>query len=369
MRESIATYLQGKAMQTITSWAATTAGEAVLARYLTAHETAFPDLVEEVRGLAHGAKVPFNTLFAVNLQNELAHVANHSARRGATKGCSDYHLLKDGVQAWGHNEDGEPDPAISETWYFITSTITPPGGRTQSYTAFTYPGQLAGWAWGFNSHGLSQSVNALWVLSPADPAALLGVSFVARSMLEAESISDAWGRANTPNQGGGQHFNLGSISAACTPTDPCQVSIETAPDGPTMQELHSLPGGWYAHFNQYLHTDRPPLGDYLSSVHRLARSAQLSTRVGSPNSTQGILGVLRDTADPDYPLHRSDTPKDPYITLATALFDLRLNSLMVFIHKPSVLGTDSKIHTPKGSHQTMKPDLQLDLRDPLAWPT
>jgi hypothetical protein len=51
-----------------------------------------------------------------------------------------------------------------------------------AYTAFCYPGCLAGWAWGFNKHGICQSINAL---TSKPRVAGLGASFVSRDVLDA----------------------------------------------------------------------------------------------------------------------------------------------------------------------------------------
>ena len=61
----------------------------------------------------------------------------------------------------------------------------------------------------------------------------------------------------------------------------------------------------YQHFNQYLHTaDIPRISDYESSVHRLARAAQLSTSIDPPTIANDIRSVLSDTADSVYPIYR-----------------------------------------------------------------
>ena len=107
----------------------------MLASYLEVHTKALPDLVDEVRGLSLGASVPFNLLFAINLQSELLQLITPTH---ANTGCSDYHISSPTGQAWAHNEDG---PKSSLT-YMVNSTVA-----GDNYVAFTYPGQLAGWAW------------------------------------------------------------------------------------------------------------------------------------------------------------------------------------------------------------------------------
>lgn len=271
-------------------------------------------------------------------------------------------MLPGGVQAWGHNEDGEPALGASTTTYFVAANITYPNGEfpDSSYFAFTYPGQLSGWAWGFNAHGVSQSINALWDNQP-DGEHMLGVTFISRNVLDASDMQDALKRTRIPYQGGGMHFNLGSATAACTVNDPCQYSVESSPDGTSALNLHTVPGGRYAHFNQYLHSDQPPLGDYESSVHRLARAAALNTRASPPQTTDQMLAVLSDQTDKQYPIHRANTTEDPMVTYTTSLFDLRAKTLQIFTQR----AVDSDYNT---APQPRSADITLSLLRPLDWP-
>ena len=85
-------------------------------------------------------------------------------------------------------------------------------------------------------------------------------------------MENAIERANRDGQDGGSHFNIGSISMKQ------QLSIETSWEGTTVQYLNGMNRNWYAHFNAYLHTDKPPFGDYTSSIHRMARVSTIATR-------------------------------------------------------------------------------------------
>jgi len=139
----------------------------LLQAYLLAHEAVFPEYVDEIRGLAEGSGTDFTLLFALNILNELAGEMKLNQTVPVpmvNKGCTDYHLMlpsagtsdEDGevvVQAWGHNEDGEPASIERETTYLVASNITTPGQPSRTYLAFTYPGRLSGWAWGFNGDG------------------------------------------------------------------------------------------------------------------------------------------------------------------------------------------------------------------------
>merc|ERR1719272_1916136 len=85
---------------------------------------------------------------------------------------------------------------------------------------------MVGWAWGFNSNGMGQSVN---VLFPFDKCRVgLGMNFVARHVLEATSLEDALQRASigAVPHAFGLNFNLGSLGDKGR-----HMMVETSPNG------------------------------------------------------------------------------------------------------------------------------------------
>ena len=64
---------------------------------------------------------------------------------------------------------------------------------------------------------------------------------------------------------------------------------------------------------RYRHTPDVPQRNDPSSVHRLARLKELPT----PTNVTGILKVLGDTGDKQYPFYRTATPPDGAATFAT----------------------------------------------------
>ena len=199
-----------RALKTVEAWAATAAGAAVVARYLAVHEAAVPDLVDEVRGLAEGSGQPFARMFLLNALPELLFEATNATYAAAhgQKSCTDVHLAHGGgpgggpgghttgIQAWGHNEDGEL--SAKDGNFILTARIA---GATHSthYTAFAYVGRLAGWAWGWNAHGVVVSINALSAAPPVSGG--VGVNFVARRVLDAHNVSEAVAFASTAGTG------------------------------------------------------------------------------------------------------------------------------------------------------------------------
>ena len=298
-------------------------GRVLYDHYLQLHARTFPHLVDEVNGTATGAGVPFKSLFALNLEFELAAKGNLSTRFG--KGCSDYHLNDGFVEnsGWGHNEDGSF--ADRDLFYFVSANISSEK-QSASYFAFTYAGRLSGWAWGYNSFGVAITVNGLFV--PKTTPLGLGINFIARDLLSSANTSDAVSRASRPNQDGGSHFNVGDIISRD------QISIETGGGKTTVQQLKN---GVYFHFNAYLHNDRHArAGDYTSSIYRMARASTLTLRPSRPQTIEGVLDVLGDDqGDARYCIYRCNTPLDPYVTYVTVLIDLVKARLSVYADKPS----------------------------------
>ena len=64
--------------------------------------------------------------------------------------------------------------------------------------------------------------------------------------------------------------------------------------------------------HRYLHSDVAQYTDP-SSQHRLARVKQLPP----PTDSAGVISILGDTGDPQYPIFRTATPPDSAATIAT----------------------------------------------------
>jgi hypothetical protein len=52
-----------------------------------------------------------------------------------------------------------------------------------------------------------------------------------------------------------------------------------------------------------------------------------------PTDSAGVLSILGDTRDPQYPIFRTATPPDSAATIATALFDLGTDKKMFYMYR------------------------------------
>jgi isopenicillin-N N-acyltransferase like protein len=107
--------------------------------------TDWPDLVEEIEGLAEGAGVAVEALLAVNARTELMATAGGE--------CSLVGAVQDGACVVVQNWDWHPDLAAS----LVVWTVRQPGGR--SFTTLTEAGMLA--KLGVSSAGLCCGLNFL----------------------------------------------------------------------------------------------------------------------------------------------------------------------------------------------------------------
>ena len=94
----------------------TTSGKDLFAELVKINGNAFPDVLAEYKGIAHGAGVDVTSILVTALATELSYFAvrqqpGAALRVPQLKSCSDFHVLHDGISRWGHNEDETPDQA------------------------------------------------------------------------------------------------------------------------------------------------------------------------------------------------------------------------------------------------------------------
>ena len=217
-----------------------------------------------------------------------------------------------------HNEDGYSRD-VEET-FMIDANVS--GVRRIAFV-YGHDAGLGGWAWGVNSHGVAQSVNALF---PANMTVGIATAFHARHVAGATSLDDAIRRACSLSPAGGQHLNVGSIH------EPAQAMIEVSPQGCDVRTLSPAAGttttvGYHANLyesSKLKGIDADPLAP--SSVHRMRRMAEFAP----PTSTGQLEQIISDTKDRAYPIHRTPRPTDEIETLNSVLFDVAGRAISVW---------------------------------------
>ncbi|ELU14098.1 hypothetical protein CAPTEDRAFT_220846 [Capitella teleta] len=309
-------------------WSQTNAGKKIVTDYLNLMNATHSELLLEIQGMADGASIPFQHLFLMNLRSEVGAILDDGSSKEA-ESCSDVHVnhAESGTVAIGHNEDSSP--LIFDRGYMVNAEIT--GASPHKFTAYAYPGELPGNAFGFNSYGLAITVNALYpkmVLPNRAPR-----NFLTRSVLSAKSLDEAVNISATKGLGGAYAFCVNIVYVKEKKL--IMLSIENAPDSTKKRSfinVHEVKdSSSYFHVNLYrnLEVDQRP-NHITSSKHRTKRIKEFLP----PQTIRDVLKILGDTADGEYPLYRTPLPTDNSSTVATALYDFRGCTLSVFRDNP-----------------------------------
>ena len=280
-------------------------GKTVYTRFLNIHNQAFPDFMEELRGMANGSDCAFDELFIMNLRGE--YVPHPEIFSEA--GCSTCSTVTPGFAAIGHNEDAMA--IFGEHIYFAHVSIT---GEPR-FLSLSYPGFLFGNAMAWNSAGIFFTIN---ILALKQPRMGFGRHFVARSVLRADSMKTAIETARCKNQSSGFNYTIASTDKRRI------VNVETACDSAVVKEI-SRP---YFHTNHY--TELSGI-DHLvtqSSTKRLDRGWEL-IQSNAPACEQNIWDILADQKDERYPICRVADDQSGTATLISLIFNLDTGKLWI----------------------------------------
>ena len=316
---------------------------------ITAVRSSFPQYLEELRGLAAGANVDEETLQILNLENELTTLLRISTSSASpsprlNEDCSD--VLMGNIRALAHNEDGYNE--VGDGAYLLQAKIRDPAFNSHhAFTAYCYPGYVAGIAFGFSDAGLGFSCNAEFPQSVNLDG--IGDAFLSRHVLASSSIDDAIARATSFPAANGHSFNI--ISFPPTTSDSAGrekhhvrvVNIEASANGTSVLpvEVESpssiIKNGVLFHFNEYRHL--PGVNQFIdtSSMERLAVASTLPL----PDSQRSALAILGNHQNPRWPIYRNSHPPDYFSTLATAYFSTTNRTMSVWVRtNPSLSPPD-----------------------------
>jgi isopenicillin-N N-acyltransferase-like protein len=276
------------------------------ARFLSHGEAAFPQFVEEMRGIAAGANVPFDDVWMLNCYEGLLEL--WQPMRGCTSVAVDNDQTANGHVLLAHNEDWSF--ADKGNVYLVHSE--PDDGPP--FLGMTYGPLLVNI--GLNAEGIGVAINSVY---PTDGR--LGVPRIlhSRVVLNARTIGQAIGACVPKGRAGGYHYLLADANGEV-------YSIETSA---TAHSILYGEGGWLAHTNHYLNPALQALevpGTYAGSHVRLNRARRLvRAQLGRVN-LESLQALLRDHVnhpdsicahpDPEEPPHAQD------LTLTSLLMDL-----------------------------------------------
>lgn len=167
----------------------------------------FPEIWEEIEGLAHGLQLPVDDVFLWNCRGDLWAMAPDGCTTVMSNG-------PEGVRIT-HNEDGDPGFAGR-----CGVALVRPEGRP-AFASFVYPGSIPGHSFAVTESGLAMTVNNLRWLD-----AQLGVPrmVLTRAILDMGSVKEAVQLLRETPRAGGFHLAL----AECTGPRPPRVRLVVA---------------------------------------------------------------------------------------------------------------------------------------------
>lgn len=280
-------------------------GRGRIERMLRHARTHFPQLVEELEGMAEALDLPFLKLFAFNCRSEI----NLLAR---ADGCSTIALRKGDRMILVHNKDG----GHQNVGRMYLARVTPPSGMT--FLSFVYPGLLPGNGPGFNAAGIVQTTN---YIEPMGLAGGVPRYFIGRAIMEARNLNEAVRIATMTPRAFSWHFNLASLPERRI------LSLETVAYPEHRNDLLEVEG-LYVHTNHLLHRSlsvdaaggRSYDVPYLSSTIRLNVLGRAIAERGTPNSVEEIISLLSLHEGRPYSPCRHPEKEVHGSTLGTAVF-------------------------------------------------
>ncbi|KAK7358553.1 hypothetical protein VNO77_00486 [Canavalia gladiata] len=275
----------------------------------------FPRYWDELLGTAAGSGVPLLDILLINFRKEiLAFIPKEGAKctnADTSDDCSDVLVVNESMAIAAHNEDA--NVALVGHTYLIKGIL--PNGLF--FVAYTYGGELPSGAFGFNSHGLAFTLNAVPPVEDEIVAGGIGRNFISRDILEATSMDDAMNRIKSSEVSVGHSYNLIETSTRRI------FNVETASRKRiSVYEVGATP---FFHANMYLHLHINQVQDE-NSISRQKRAAVLSKI-----SKEDLLSLLGDMEDKKYPIYMTG----PLLhTLCTAVIDLNKQTLSIIAGNP-----------------------------------
>lgn len=280
----------------------------------------YPDILDELRGLAHGAALPLDDILVLNCQVELGAMKS----RATQDACSTIHLVRKDRILLLHNEDG--NNAYRDL--MAIGRLYPKG--KPAVTALLYPGGIPGCVPGFNDAGLVMTTNFIGAqdVRIGIPRYVLG-----RAVISASSLDEAIAIARNPNVAYSFHMNIGSVP------EQRLVAVDVSVGHSAVQETKGL----FIQTNHFVLPDTKSIvqpgfhpGDSSDSRYRvlagLIERLPPIDQVTSDDLVQ-LLQSHRSITKPYSPCRHPDATTDGR-TLATAVFDLTARTLDLYEGNP-----------------------------------
>lgn len=261
----------------------------------------FPEIYEELKGLAEGLDLPFETVFAWNCRGDL--LVN------SPDGCTTLQYPGRPIII-AHNEDGIP--SLDKKCFLIDCA------GADGFMSFCYPGSIPGHSFACTRSGLAITINNIRLTSftPQVPRMVL-----ARAVLNCNELNDVRHLLERHLFSGGFHYTIAQSGSDDL------LSIEH--------------GGGNCHITEI----KQPTG-HANHVSTVKCDAQLITKSSSDrlaridglllNKSENPLDILRDKSGDGLPIWRRDADDpDDENTIASVIFKIGSEQLSWEIYSGS----------------------------------
>lgn len=311
----------------------TTEGKKIFKSFVDLHDAAFPEYMDELRGIADGANQPFSTVFIMNLLEEMRYAAEISGFGTFPRQdhCSDYSVC-DKITCFDvHNEDSGVDAANTSTLITVNGINGPNG---VNFTGFAYAGDLVTGGFGWNTHRVAFSLNYLGPVNNEVAVPGLGRVFIARDMLQADSVQDCLKRGTRMGQCAAHNYQIMTMNPNSEYYRTI-LNVEVASHG--RFSVHPIsasdedPPYWHTNMFQSMQIHQNI--DW-SSFGRNKRVSELPI----PTDAAEALSVLGDQYNRSWPIFHDEvtlhTDLSKGWTLATVHFDIDAGKATLFSGNP-----------------------------------
>jgi isopenicillin-N N-acyltransferase-like protein len=282
-------------------------------KYLPFAEERYPQYVDEMRGIAEGANMPFDEVVTLNTMEAVTTDALHLTR--CTSFAVNEERTADGHILAGHNEDWVPEDEDDVYVVHAKPEDEPP------FLAMSYGGLLPNI--GFNTHGVLQLIDSVY---PKDSRIGIPRLVVARAVLASKTPAEAIRKALVPHRAAGYNHLLVHQSGEL-------YSVEVS--ARKFDLLYGL-DGYMAHTNHYLsqkmHEVEDEPEELISSRVRYLRANRL-LRQSQAHTLKTIQAIQKDHVNFSNSIcnHAVDyhDPLDREKTINAMVFDLTAREMHI----------------------------------------
>jgi isopenicillin-N N-acyltransferase-like protein len=292
-------------------------------------EAHFPDMLEEIDGIARGAGLSLDEVLLINARTDIMAMVDAASTAHAIPACTALALRgkAGGRSALALAQNWDWDPVLADAPVILR--LRPADGP--ALVTLVEAGMIG--KIGFNEHRLGVCLNFLSHVDDGEPGRFgVPVHCLLRAVQNCATLDEAVAAVAFAPRGASANFLL----AQHTADGPHAVDLEVAPNA--VAEIPDR-GGDLIHTNHYLSATLATgctSGRGPSTMKRQARAEQLAAELGETvaDPVRRAQRVLESRANLPYPISRHGNPDPSSSTLAGIVMDLTGNRFVVAAGPP-----------------------------------